>query len=312
MEIVIDTDPGVDDVLALAYAAKAGLPVAALTTVYGNNPVESSTRNAGYAAKNLDTDWRIYEGASKPLEGEGRLSRAHGISGLGDVVPADDEITPAEPEPAATFFERMAQGTDRYTLFCLGPLTNIADALIKYPSLPDKIGKMVIMGGAFSGQGVNMGPYAEFNAFNDPLAAQVTMEKVYEAGIETTVVPGEVCNDVILTKADLDKLAKQDLLPGLRAIVGPYIGYYLRPSSEGNHQGAILYDVLVPLYHQYPEIFTTSRARVAVAVDQQLPNKGQTTATWDEGSPIQICRSVNVAKACAIVMETLGGKGAVL
>lgn len=309
MEIVIDTDPGVDDALALTFAFKANLPVTAVSTVYGNNLVESSTRNAGFIARTFATDWRIYEGAAKPLEGEGRLSYAHGVFGLGELLPTDDQIAPAEAQSAADFFEGLAQGTDRYTLFCLGPLTNIADALTKHPGLPGKIGQLVIMGGAFSEAGANISPYAEFNAYNDPLAFQVTMDKAYEAAINTAIIPGEVCNEVVLTEADLNELEKQDLLPDIRAIVGPYLSYYLRAGSEGNQQGAILYDVLVPLYHQYPELFTTSRGRVTVK--QQLIQKGQTLLTPDEQSSIQVCRTVDAAAARAVVLQTLGGKGVV-
>lgn len=305
MGIVIDTDPGVDDALALVYAFKAGLPVTALSTVYGNNLVKSSTRNAGYIARTLNTRWRIYQGATKPLEGEGRLSRAHGLSGLGDLMPANNQVAPAESKSAATFFKGLAQGREKFTLFCLGPLTNIAEALMENPSLPNKITKMVIMGGAFSKAGVNISPYAEFNAYNDPLAFQVTLKKAYEAGIDTTVIPGEVCNEVVLTEADLSQLEKQDLLPDIRAIVGPYLGYYLRPGSEGNHQGAILYDVLVPLYYQHPELFVTSRVRVEVEL---FPRKGRTVALADKKSSIQICRSVNSIAARALVLKTLSSK----
>lgn len=308
MGIVIDTDPGVDDALALVYAFKAGLPVTALSTVYGNNLVESSTRNAGYITRTLNTGWRIYEGASKPLEGKGRLSRAHGLSGLGNLMPANNQIAPAQSKSAATFFKELAQRKEKFTLFCLGPLTNIAKALTENPSFPGKIDKMVIMGGAFSKAGVNISPYAEFNAFNDPLAFQVTLKKAYDEGIDTTVIPGEVCNEVILTEADLGKLEKQDLLPDIRAIVGPYLKYYLRPSSEGSHQGAILYDVLVPLYHQNPKLFTTSRVRVEVEVGQQSPRKGQTVATQDKRSSIQICMSVDSTAARTLVLKMLSSK----
>lgn len=308
MEIIIDTDPGVDDALALAYAYKASMPVTVLTTVYGNNLVDSSTRNAGYIARTFNTDWRIYEGAVKPLRGEGRLSGAHGPRGLGDFVPTDDEITPAEPESAAAFFERVSQEAGKYALFCLGPLTNIAEALTKNPSLSSKIGKMVIMGGAFTKEGANISPFAEFNFFNDPLAAKVTLDTAYEAGIDTTIIPGEVCNEVILTPADLAELEKQDLLPSLEAIVGPYLGHYLKRESR---EGAILYDVLVPLYHRYPELFTTSQERVEVTAGLELPEKGQSVAIHDEHSSIRVCRSVDAAAARTVVLEALSGKGTV-
>jgi purine nucleosidase len=225
-------------------------------------------------------------------------------------MPADHEITQPEPASAATFFQKMAEGTDKYTVFCLGPLTNIAEALTNNPDLPKKIGQLVIMGGAFTAAGANVSPYAEFNFYNDPLAVQVTLDTAYEAGINTTIIPGEVCKDVTLTEADLTQLAEQDLLPDLRAIVGPYLGYYLRPEAKGQHSGAILYDVLVPLYYLHPELFATSPERITVA--QQFPRKGQTIATPDSLSKIQIARSVDVAAARTQVLKILTGTGAAL
>lgn len=302
MRVIVDTDPGVDDALALAFAASLEPPIdiEAVTTVYGNSSVTNSTRNAGYIAKSLGTEWRIYEGAAEPLEGEGRLAAGcHGESGLGDVVPAADEVTQAQSDSASAFFQRVAEGEDEYTLFGLGPLTNVAEAFTNNPGILNKIGKIVIMGGAFSERG-NITEYAEFNAYNDPLAFQIVLDKAKEANIDTTVIPAEVCNKVILTEVDLTELEKGKLLPDLRAIVGRYIGYYL---NDGKYSGAVLYDVLVPLYDRHPDLFTTTPVRVAVG--QEGERYGQTIATGDDQSSVRICTSVREAEAQAIVLRTL-------
>ena len=186
MRVIVDTDPGVDDAMALALMARAQLPIDTITTVYGNSVVANSTRNAGYIAHCLGAQWQIYQGAAKPLRGEGRLAKGcHGESGLGDFVPPDHMVLPAQPEPASAFFAKIAQGKEVYTLFCLGPLTNIAEAFIQNPGIVNNIGRLVIMGGAFSKQG-NATKDAEFNVYNDPLAFQTVLNEAQQAEIDTT------------------------------------------------------------------------------------------------------------------------------
>lgn len=289
--------------MALALMARAQLPIDTITTVYGNSVVANSTRNAGYIAHCLGAQWQIYQGAAKPLRGEGRLAKGcHGESGLGDFVPPDHMVLPAQPEPASAFFAKIAQGKEVYTLFCLGPLTNIAEAFIQNPGIVNNIGRLVIMGGAFSKQG-NATKDAEFNVYNDPLAFQTVLNEAQQAEIDTTVIPAEVCENVVLTKGHLSLLKKGNLLPGVSSIVRPYIDHYLKRARNNNYAGAVLYDVLVPLYYQYPDLFTARSVGITVA--QHGKEYGKTVATSDGQSSVKICTSVN-EEAQAIVLRTLG------
>src|SRR5688572_26785439 len=230
-KVIFDTDPGVDDVFALAYSRSVGLAVSALATCYGNAGVEATTRNAGFVVHSLDNDWPIYKGAARPMEGEGRLASCHGTAGLGNTEPDPSQVRPAELISAGDFYENVSNGQNVYDLLCLGPLTNIAEAFTRSPNIVNKIGRLVIMGGAFSERG-NVTKDAEFNVYNDPQAWQVVMDRAQEANIDTTVVPAEVCRKVTLTEADLGTLAERELLPNLRSIVQPYLDYYLKYATH--------------------------------------------------------------------------------
>lgn len=305
MEVIIDTDPGVDDAFALAYAHGVGLAVAALTTSYGNASVEATTRNAGFVVGSLGSDWPIYQGAAGPLKGEGRLASCHGTSGLGNVTPDPSQVRAAEAVSAAAFFETVASGDDIYDLFCLGPLTNVAEAFARSPEIVNNIGRIVIMGGAFSERG-NVTKDAEFNVFNDPLAWQQVVDRVQGIGVPTTVIPAEVCRKVQLTEADLKTLSKRELLPNLRAIVGPYLEYYTQRASHGTYEGAVMYDVLVPLYYKEPGLFTAMRADIKVTQDGD--SSGKTVATRNPNSNLKVCTAIKADQAKEAVMETLSGR----
>lgn len=305
MEIIIDTDPGVDDALALAYIHSVDLNVKALTTTYGNQLLEETTRNAGYVAHSLEEQWPIYAGAAKPSSGEDvRTAGCHGKTGLGNVVPAPSEVRRAEGISAAAFFENVAGGQDTYDLLCLGPLTNIAEAFEQSPDLVNNIGRLVIMGGAFS-EGGNITPHAEFNVHNDPDAWQAVVDRAQEAKIKATVIPAEVCRKVVLTKADLDILAERELLPDLRSLVGPYMDYYLHRATHGTYEGAVLYDVLVPLYYKYPSLFVTEG--VDISVTQSGEEFGKTIAAPNATSSLQLCTGVDAREAKAKFMQALSG-----
>ena len=303
MRILIDTDPGVDDALALAVGFSLRLRIAALTTVHGNTHVTNSTRNAGYIARSLRSDWRIYEGASRPLKGKGGVSYAHGAGGLGDLTPLPSQVTAPEPISAAAFYRLIAEGSEVYALLCLGPTTNIASAIAANPQLLDRIGKLVIMGGAFAERG-NVTKYAEFNVHKDPLALRIVLDQASKRGVDTTIIPAETCREVVLTAADLVGLEQSSLVPNIRSIVEPYLKYYLNRATDNNYNGAVLYDALVPLYYLRPDLFTTKPVRVNVV--QEGERIGQTVAADDDQSSVKITTAVDVATARATILQALG------
>ncbi|MBN2336148.1 nucleoside hydrolase [Candidatus Bathyarchaeota archaeon] len=196
--IILDTDPGVDDALAflLAFGSKE-LEVEAVTTVAGNVSHAKGHRNAKQLLEFLGrTDVPVCRGAEKPLVK--KLSDAegiHGSSGLGGAVLPEPTIKSDTRNATQMIHEKAAELGKDLTLVAIGPLTNIAAALLGDPGLPSKIGGLVIMGGAFGltpyGQG-NANPVAEFNVWHDPEAARMVFNSGFNVvcvGLDTTTHP---------------------------------------------------------------------------------------------------------------------------
>ncbi len=300
--IIIDTDPGIDDALAMAFSFSASLPVMSITTVYGNSGIGNVTKNAGYITKSLGAQWSIYQGAGTPLVGDTHLAKSHGKTGLGDIIPRVSEIAAPANDVARDALIQQLESNDELTLFCLGPLTNIAQIFIDRPDLASKINKMIIMGGAFREKG-NVTKFAEFNCYNDPAGFQIVMDTARSRKIHTTVIPVEVCRNVVLTYADVELIKHRSLLPNIDLIVGPFIDYYMNDEIHGGYDGAVMYDVLIPLYYQEPKLFTVQR--VDISVSQTGPKKGQTTCINSKESSIELCIDINADKAKKIIIQTL-------
>ncbi len=204
-KIIIDTDPGADDAMAILLALNSPeLDVKALTVVAGNVVVEQGLENAlKLVSLAGHCDIRVARGAEHPLVQ--KLTTAeffHGKDGLGDVeLPAP--ACHADPRFAPDLIiELVHQYPHEITLVPVGPLTNIALAVAKDPSLVPLVKEVVLMGGAISGG--NATAAAEANIYNDPEAARV----VFEAGWPLTMVGLNVTERTRFTRADLNQLAK--------------------------------------------------------------------------------------------------------
>ena len=174
IKLVIDTDPGVDDAIAILMAlAACDVEVVGLTSVGGNVPLASTTRNAlallqaaGYV------DLPLAKGASRPLKGKFKYApQFHGSSGLSISLP-DPTITPITQGAVKFLNDQITQGSSEVLLVALGPLTNIARLLSEHPYALAQAKNIVIMGGAVNVPG-NVTPYAEFNIYCDPVAAEI-------------------------------------------------------------------------------------------------------------------------------------------
>jgi len=182
--LLIDTDPGVDDALAIMMAsAHPDTQIKAITTVAGNVGLEHTTENACKLVEILDIDAPIYVGCGDSLLDNPVEDAAgfHGNDGLGDCID-DADIPPASIKPenghAATAICSYAnQNTGTLDLVALGPLTNIAVALMLDPSLPEKYRSLTIMGGAIRAQGNTSNYTAEYNFYRDPEAARMVLSK---------------------------------------------------------------------------------------------------------------------------------------
>ena len=198
---VIDTDPGIDDALALILAwGSRELDVLALTVVAGNAPLADTARNAArlVAVRRPARLPQIVLGAAAPLRRALVIAKAgeHGSDGLGDAVdwPPVTE-PPASPSAAETLVALARAHGERLTLIALGPLTNLALALRLDADAMRRIGRVVMMGGAVDVPG-NSTPDAEFNIYVDPEAAR----EVFDAGLRVDLVPLDATRQTTITR----------------------------------------------------------------------------------------------------------------
>jgi purine nucleosidase len=201
MDMIIDCDPGLDDAVAIALAASSsGLDITAITTVAGNAPIETTTRNALDTVAALELDVPVYRGSARPLAAEPRYGTElwGGDGSLG--------LEPSERVPSGDALIYLASALDRgaprsLTLCPIGPLTNIATVLRARPARAAAIDRMIVMGGAFNGG--NVTPEAEFNIWFDPHAAAY----VFDADIPAVVVPYDLTQHVVVDAGRIARLA---------------------------------------------------------------------------------------------------------
>lgn len=197
--LLIDTDIGTDDAIALIMALRhPGVQVDLITTVAGNAPLAHTTRNALYVSELCGRRIPVYAGAERPLLREPTDARGvHGADGLGDLglPPPAGAVQPGHA--ALALIERINAAPGACTLVTLGPLTNIALALLLDPTIAAKLRGCVVMGGAGSASG-NVTAAAEFNIWADAEAARI----VFRAGMQLTLVGIELCRGPARSTAD--------------------------------------------------------------------------------------------------------------
>jgi len=220
-KLIIDTDPGVDDAMAIAFGlCHPDMELLGLTTVFGNTSIEFATRNAQYILDVMGArDVAVARGAAAP-----RVQAAHappdfvhGSDGLGHVWPAggvtlapDCRHAEIEPLDAADFIIDSARRyPGKISLVAVGPLTNIAEALAREPALPELLNELVIMGGSLQEPG-NVSPLAEANFWNDPHAA----DDVLSGNWPASIVGLDVTHRIMLSDDDLGRLRDDAGLTG--------------------------------------------------------------------------------------------------
>ncbi|MFC6905420.1 nucleoside hydrolase [Halalkalicoccus tibetensis] len=213
MSLLIDTDPGCDDALALLLALESDLDVAGLTTVAGNAPIEDTTRNTLALLEFLDRDRPVARGAERPLvKRQDTAEFIHGENGLKGELP-DPTCEPIDIS-GAEFIVEKAREDGNLTIAAIGPLTNLALALGIEPDLPEFLDEVLVMGGAVYAPG-NRTPAAEANLHADPDAASRVLQS-----LDPTFVGLGVTARATIDPATLD-------LPGRRGeTVESWLTYY--------------------------------------------------------------------------------------
>lgn len=188
-KFIIDTDTASDDAVALVMALQhPDIDVLAITTVAGNVPLAQGTQNALYTVELCGKNTPVYVGCAKPmLRTLSTAENVHGNDGMGDIgLPLSGRV-PAEGHGVDKLREVINENAGDITLVTLGPLTNVALALLREPELAQKVSQCYVMGGIGSGHG-NITPTAEFNVWVDPEAAKI----VFESGMPITMVGWDI------------------------------------------------------------------------------------------------------------------------
>jgi purine nucleosidase len=274
LPIVIDTDPGQDDAVAilLALAARERLDVQAITTVAGNVPVALTTQNAlRVCALAGRRDVPVHRGAEAPLlvplETAEFVCGPDGLEGAG-LPPASHAAAPSHAVETILATLRAAPGP--LTVCALGPLTNLALALRLAPDIYSKIAQIVLMGGARALG--NMTPAAEFNMYVDPHAAAI----VFGCGCPIVMLGLDVTHQAIATHEQVRRLADLGTRTG-----GAIFGMLTRPRPGGlGTTGHPMHDPCVIAYLLWPELF--SGRSCFVEVETGSPSlRGRTTIDWN-------------------------------
>ena len=307
--VIIDTDPGVDDALAILMALAApALNVIGVTATAGNVPLARATRNAlallEYAGRG---DIPVYRGAARPVRGRYAYAReVHSAAGL--TYPIPEPTTAAAGTGAVSYLaETLRARPGEVVVIALGPLTNLARLMRRHPDALPGAARIIIMGGAVNARG-NVTPDAEFNFYSDPTAARI----VVESGLPMTLVDLGACRQVYLARADGDDIGGG--AGGRRATLaaGLLAGWFRRdPARERFH----LYDPLAVIAALEPAIL---RLRpVTLAIDDadatgEAGLWGRCRVVDENAGPVSVAApdGVDSAAALAAIRSLLAGGGA--
>ena len=263
--IILDTDPGADDALAIMLMlASPEINLEAITTVHGNVTLDKTTRNALALLEFLNaTHIPVAKGCTVPLvkpphQAQGEV--VHGSSGMGRTNLPEPKTQPIKVHAVDYLIERFLAEPKELTLFAIGPLTNVALAIRQEPKFAECIKELVIMGGAVRSGG-NMSPLAEFNISEDPHAAHV----VFNSGIPITLIPLDATYKCLLTSADIERLNKIDspIARFVRDVTADYMEFYLK--YEG-FAGCALHDPLTVAAIIAPELLSIEQHYVNVDI----------------------------------------------
>ena len=298
--VIIDTDPGVDDAQAILFALRLrAFQIDAVTTVFGNCPVTTATRNARTLLELCMVDRvPIFTGAGVPLvrpppEKYGKI--VHGDNGFGD-HPTPEPAYPLSPGNAAVEMARLvADNPGEITILALGPLTNVAMAMRIEPTFVKRVKRIILMGGVVRGPG-NVGPFATANIRNDPEAARIVFES--GAGADVTMVGQDVTRHVRIEPPLIKAIRDHD--SSVARFIGEITRFYEQAYGsddlEPHLKGFPVHDLLVMAYAVRPDLFKTERLVVKIETTGTV-TLGMTVADFrhkPDGKPnVTVCTWAN-------------------
>ncbi|MBD1557968.1 nucleoside hydrolase [Vibrio sp. S9_S30] len=290
-KIILDTDPGIDDAMALLFAeAHPDIELIGITTVFGNATVENSTRNAQFLKDKFQFTCDIAKGAEAPLEREpvGPSSHVHGEGGFGDVDVSCVDMTGLSDKPAYRYIiDTLRENPDEITLVAVGPLTNLALALEEDESITSLVKEVVVMGGAFglNNRRGNITPHAEANIHDDPHAAQ----KVFSASWPISVIGLDVTESSVFDDCYFRSLKEEAGQVG--ELIWDVSRFYLKfYSSLIGFNGCHVHDPSAIACVVQPELFEFEVGAIEVTTEGE--QQGMTTLLKGESSHGKVIHKV--------------------
>lgn len=277
-KIIIDTDPGQDDAVAilLALASPEDVTVLGITAVAGNVSLDLTQKNARIICELAQkTDVPVFAGAKRPLERPlVTAEHVHGKTGLDGPQLPYPTMTLQDQHAVDFIIQTLrAEPSGTITLCPLGPLTNIAAAFNQAPDIIERVQEVVLMGGAYFEVG-NITPTAEFNIYVDPEAAKI----VLKSGADITMMPLDVTHKALVTKNRNDRFRALETPVGVA--VAEMTDFFERFDREKyGSDGAPLHDPTVIAYLINPKLFTGRYVNVEVETKSEL-TLGMTVADW--------------------------------
>ena len=286
--IIIDCDPGVDDCLALIIASKIKeINIVGICTVSGNLSIDITTKNALDVVSLIKKEYKVYQGSVKPLIREALYAKQqHGSNGLmGEVLQTSDQKT--EKISASDFiYQKAKELKGNVEILAIGPLTNIAQTIIRYPEIESLIKCITIMGGSIlSGNVTNN---AEFNIYCDPHAAKI----VFNSSIRKNLVPLDVTHKAYINDEEIIELSLID--SKTVQLCCRLMKHTKMWSIKHGLNSAVLHDVTALIYAYKPELYTTNEAWVTIETQSEL-TMGKTIIDFDTKN--------NNKKNCRIVLD---------
>ncbi len=277
-KIIIDTDPGQDDAVAilLALASPEELEVLGITAVAGNVPLPLTQKNARIICELAGRpDMRVFAGCDSPIRRKlVTAEHVHGKTGL-DGPQLADPVMPLQDQHGVDFIIETLrrEPAESVTLCPLGPLTNIAVAFQKAPDIIARVRQIVLMGGAYFEVG-NITPAAEFNIYVDPEAAEI----VFKSGVPLVVMPLDVTHKALTNRARIEGFRAMGTEPG--RMVAEWTDFFERfDMQKYGSEGAPLHDPCVIAYLLKPGLFTGRHINVEIETQSEL-TLGMTVADW--------------------------------
>lgn len=268
-KIILDCDPGHDDMIAIILACSSDeIDLMGITTVAGNQTGDKTFINTLKVLTLINRiDIPVARGFDKPIFRKLTVApRIHGVSGLdGADLPEPnikllERVKTLDIHAVDFIIKSVKESDEKVTIVPTGPLTNIAIALLKEPSIKDNIDRIILMGGAVYDS--NITPASEFNIYVDPEAAKI----VFESGIPITMVGLDVTNKAILTFKDIEEL--NNLQGGVSGVIAPLLKFFAQANKDFfGIGGAPLHDALAVSYIIMPDIIKTKYLNVTIETE---------------------------------------------